>query len=35
MTFCSSRMLPGQGYDWSNCSVFLPTVLMFLPDLRA
>jgi hypothetical protein len=18
MTFCSSRMFPGQGYDWSN-----------------
>src|SRR6266850_132967 len=35
MTFCSSRMLPGQGYDWSNCRVFLSTLRMFLPALRA
>src|SRR6266436_7388967 len=25
MTFCSSRMFPGQRYDWSNSSVFLLT----------
>src|SRR6202142_54841 len=29
MTFCSSRILPGQGYDWSNCRVFLSTLRMF------
>src|SRR5258708_35499202 len=27
MTFCNSRMLPGQGYDSSNWSVFLSTLL--------
>src|SRR5580692_6472817 len=35
MTFCSSRMFPGQGYDWSNCRVFLSTLRIFLPALRA
>src|SRR5258708_31526168 len=35
MTFCSSRMFPGQGYDWSNCRVFLSTLRMFFPALRA
>src|SRR5258708_8417703 len=35
MTFCNSRMLPGQGYDWSNSSVFLLTRFMFLPAFRA
>src|SRR5260370_12451365 len=35
ITFCSSRMFPGQGYDWSNCRVFLSTLRMFFPALRA
>src|SRR4029077_1344372 len=35
ITFCNSRMLPGQGYDWSNCRVFLSTLRMLLPALRA
>ena len=35
ITFCNSRMLPGQGYDWSNCRVFLSTFRMLLPALRA
>src|SRR6267154_2721586 len=28
MTFCSSRRFPGQGYDWSNCGVFLSILRM-------
>src|ERR1700688_70238 len=35
MTFCNSRMFPGQGYDSSNRRVFLSTVVIFLPDFRA
>src|ERR1700758_1611366 len=31
MTFCNSRMFPGQGYDSSNRRVFLSTVVIFLP----
>jgi hypothetical protein len=26
ITFCNSRMFPGQGYYWSNCGVFLSTL---------
>src|SRR6202021_1806169 len=35
MTFCSSRMFPGQAYDWSSSSVLLLTPLIFLPAFRA
>ena len=35
MTFCSSRMLPGQGYDWSRSRVFLFTLRIFFPALLA
>src|SRR6266403_2219337 len=35
MTFCNSRMFPGQGYDPSNWRVFLSTLVMFLPAVRA
>jgi DNA-binding response OmpR family regulator len=35
MTFCNSRMFPGQGYDSSNRRVFLSTVVIVLPAFRA
>src|ERR1700747_1701900 len=35
MTFCNSRMFPGQGYDSSDRRVFLSTVVMLLPAFRA
>src|ERR1700683_1427661 len=35
ITFCNSRMFPGQGYDSSNRRVFLSTVVILLPAFRA
>jgi hypothetical protein len=35
MTFCNSRMFPGQAYDSSNRRVFLSTVVILLPAFRA
>src|SRR5580658_7074593 len=31
ITFCSSRILPGQGYDWSSSRLFLATALKVFP----
>ena len=35
MTFCSSRMLPGQSYTWNSLRVFLPIFRIRLPDFVA
>src|SRR5580704_17507735 len=35
ITFCSSRILPGQGYDWSRSRLFLSTALKVFPAFRA
>src|SRR5258706_14535600 len=35
ITFCNSRMFPGQGYDSSNRRVSLSTAAIFLPAFRA
>ena len=33
--FCSSRIFPGQGYDWHSSSVFLSILRMCLPAFSA
>src|SRR5216683_2644660 len=35
MTFCNSRMFPGQGYDCSNSKLLLLTPRMLFPAVRA
>src|SRR5258707_8176202 len=35
MTFCNSRMFPGQGYDCSNSKLLLFTPRMFFPAFLA
>src|SRR5271170_1504650 len=35
ITFCNSRIFPGQGYDWSTCRVLFSTFLKCLPAFRA
>src|SRR5580658_4038189 len=35
ITFCSSRILPGQGYDWSRSRLFLSIAWKFFPAFLA